>query len=142
MGNQQERSAFNKGWVVGIIDGEGSVLLTKKTLGYYPSIQIGNCNTGVIEKLTDILRFFELPFYICRATKTKANKDFQRIDIGGLKRLLHFFEVFPVELFEAKRSEIDLLSEYLKIRISKGENAPFGSDEDSIFHILKGYNGR
>lgn len=54
MDNSQERLSFNKGWIVGLIDGEGSFLINKKTRGFYPSMQV---RTRCFEIWTDsILR--------------------------------------------------------------------------------------
>jgi hypothetical protein len=138
MDNQQERLAFDIGWVVGIIEGEGSILLTKKPRGMYPSIQIGNCNQGVIDRLVRILNQVGVGCYVTPSPSvTKGGRLFKRVDVGGFKRLQKFFEVVKLDYFEGKWHEAYLLVEYLKIRAEKEANAPHGNDEESVWHSFK-----
>ena len=57
MDNQQERSAFELGWLIGIIDGEGSFWMSKGISSngqyqyYQPVFEIVNTNFEIISKL-------------------------------------------------------------------------------------------
>lgn len=138
MDNQQERLAFDIGWIVGIIEGEGSILLTRKTKGLYPSIQIGNCNQGVIDRTVRILKAINVGCYVTPGERrTSEDRIFKRIDIGGFQRLIKFFEVVKLDYFEGKWEEAFLLTEYLRIRSSKEANSPHGYEEEGIFQDFK-----
>ena len=60
-------------WVAGIIDGEGSIMITRSCARdsrryYYPQLKIVNCNTKMIREVVKIL---ELPRRITKIKKAK-----------------------------------------------------------------------
>jgi len=135
--NPQERLAFDKGWIVGIIEGEGCFAICKKRTRFYPQLCIGNTNGEIMDRLKRIFYKLSIPYWVAKNYQTKGNKSFQRIIIGGPKRLRRFFIIFPIELFEGKYTEAKILEEYVDLRLSKNNNAPHGDEEWLLYYELK-----
>jgi hypothetical protein len=137
MDNQQER-LFNLGWLIGIIDGEGGVMLhtVKKGNGYYaPAIYIGNTNLAIVDKVSKILTDLDVGHHILSKT-LKSGKEFKSVRIYGLKRT-HKLLSQTIQYFECKKRQAEILLEYASIRFSKYPKEPLDSREHSLFNELR-----
>src|SRR5690242_7481128 len=107
MDNPLERRAFELGWLVGLIDGEGCFTLTRKTgskgtPAYFPTIQITNTNFALIRKADRILKDNGLTTYLY-SRMPKVGKPYWRLEVTGLKRVKRFMDVMG-DLFDCRQS--------------------------------------
>ncbi len=141
MGNPQERLAFDIGWLIGIIDGEGCFSLCKrhdrKELSFEPRFQITNTNLEIIDKVQLILTRLNIQYSV-QKYKSKSGKIVHNIVIAGLGRLKIFLDVlYPY--FDCRLSQANLLKEFVDLRLSKMKE-PYGNDENSIAKLLAEFN--
>lgn len=139
MGNPLERRSFDLGWLIGLIDGEGCFTLNKKRSSagatyYFPTIQITNTNVLIIQKVLRIVHEMGVGCYNYSRVP-KVGKVYHRIEICGLKRVKRFMDEVG-DLFECRRSQSDLLRQYVELRLSKDVRAPVGQEERDIAALL------
>ena len=157
MGNQQI-TAFEVGWLAGIIDGEGYVGLQKeydRRAGVHiridPQIHITNCDESIVLKARDIMRKIEVNPYI-RATKSKGvKKDIFILQIHRLAPIARLLDVVIPYMTGTKRERAILVCEFCKLRqvaptfqktegIGKqrsGRIKPYTKRETEIFDLCK-----
>ena len=76
------------GWLAGIIDGEGSVLILKRGNLYIPSVKMANTSKVLIEKFCDILDRLDVS-YSCYGKHKPGNRKYQwEVNIDGGKRVM------------------------------------------------------
>ncbi len=143
MDNQLERTLFDIGWLVGIIDGEGCFALSKKrmsngTHSYAPTIQITNTNLAIMEKAQRIIKDHGLSCYFYSRIP-KMGRTYFRIEITGFKRIKRFIDQFG-HLFECRKGQIGCLKEYVDLRLSKQSHSPLTSREHGIAERLSEMN--
>lgn len=122
MDNQQLSSFFDKGWLAGIIDGEGCLQLAKQKyrdrLHYRPQISISNCNPLVIEKIREICIRNGLSFYaITRLPKGKMKLTNYVVQIFGLRRCLKWIEFLDGNLV-GKQKQLEIMKRFVAYRLS------------------------
>ena len=122
MDNQQPSSFFDKGWLAGIIDGEGCLQLAKQKykdrFHYRPQISIRNCNPLIIEKIREICIKNGLSFYaITRLPKGKMRITNYVVQIFGLKRCLKWIEFIDGSLV-GKQKQLDIMKKFVSYRLS------------------------
>lgn len=122
MDNQQPSSFFDKGWLAGIIDGEGCLQLAKQKykdrFHYRPQISISNCNPLIIEKIREICIKNGLSFYaITRLPKGKMRITNYVVQIFGLKRCLKWIEFIDGSLV-GKQKQLDIMKKFVSYRLS------------------------
>ena len=92
MDNQQERLHFYIGYLLGMIDGEGSYFIAtkykRKGIVYYmPRIFISNSDEKILGITREAMEFLGLPFYFWEARPTTENrKPVHQIRVIGIKR--------------------------------------------------------
>ena len=122
IGNQQERSSFNKGWLAGIIDGEGHITLARQPYRskhhYRPMITVGNTNPLIIKKIVDIAQENNLPVYVFTPKPgIKSKRTYWRIQLIGIKRCAKWAEFLRGSLV-GKNEQLDILDKYISYRLS------------------------
>jgi hypothetical protein len=131
MGNQQERSSYEKGWLAGIIDGEGHITLARQPYRskhhYRPMICIANTNYGIIEKIVEIAKNNYLPVYVFSPKPApKSKRKIWRVQINGLKRTKIWADYLTGQLV-GKKEPLNILSRYIDYRLSIPMNTISGS---------------
>lgn len=95
MDNPQERLHFDIGYLLGLIDGEGSYQLTvdygKRYKGsrkryFTPQTSIFNSDPKIIDRCTEILRQLDITFHVWTPKLTKGHTPVTRIVVHGIKR--------------------------------------------------------
>lgn len=121
MENQQERLR-DIGWLCGIIDGEGTVTMTfharkgKQPL-IRPVITIINTDIQIINKIIEILKLLEIPFWVNEKEATEKWKKRYRIEVSGIRRVMKFLPIL-IENLVGKKEEAILLQEWCSKRYS------------------------
>jgi len=122
MDNQQERSHFNKGWLAGIIDGEGCLQLAKQRYKgkyhYRPLISIGNTNPEIIEKVIEIAKENK-PYYVLNRKKPafRSKRESWVVSSFGFQRCKVWLEYLGDSL-QGKNVQARLMKEYIDYRLS------------------------
>lgn len=77
------------GWLAGVIDGEGSILIVKRGTLFTPSVKMANTSKVLIEKFCNILDRLDIS-YNCYGTQKKGNRKYQwEVSIDGGKRVMN-----------------------------------------------------
>jgi hypothetical protein len=137
--NQQERLE-DINWLVGIIEGEGCFSLLKKQKygklkkAYWPRIQITNTNLIMIRECKRILSYLGIATYFYTQLP-KSGKPYYRLEVGGLKRVKRFLDIF-LRYFRCRKARLEILNEYILLRLSKHSHAPITEEEHTIANKL------
>lgn len=134
MGQPGGKTLFDLGWLIGIIDGEGSYVLTKqyhhknKTLYFFPSLEITNTNQIIIDKVSQVIKdLFKVGVYI-NTYKTSTGKLSFKASLRGVKRLHKSLPLITAcEI--SKKEQAELLLEYVQNRMTVNRGTPV-SDRD------------
>jgi len=141
--DNQQVTAFEFGWLIGAIDGEGCVGISRRnrhncTLGFSlkPHIQIANCDQTFINRCTNILAKLQIPFWVSHyETKGRRNESWQ-IVISGLKRVIKLLPLIKDHLCDDKKIKANLTLQFCKSRLSKWQSSPFTNDELILYRDI------
>ena len=118
--NQQERLHFYIGYLLGVIDGEGSLQLGKDGRGHYvPLIVINNTNIKIIDLVLEAIKYLGLTAYVW-TPKYKKNdncKLVHRVVIQGIKRIARTLALLQKYKY-AKHDRGQILKEFCDYRLS------------------------
>ncbi len=127
MDNQQERLHFNIGYLLGIIDGEGSYQLTVdygkrdenggRKRYFTPQTSIFNSDPKIIDKCVQILRELGITFHVWTPKLTKGHSPVTRIVVHGIgrnKKLLDIVTKYP----HGKLDRANILLAFVDRRLS------------------------
>lgn len=161
MDNQQEtKFLFELGWLVGIIEGEGTLSIYPSAIykgkkQYKPVFRICNTDYRIIERIIDFCKKLDIAIYI-KEEKPRIPKigNYQyrplyNIVISGYKRIKNFLEIVKPKYFVGKREQAALVYEFVISRLnSKPEmgwqstNWHYSARELEIFNKIKKLNLR
>ncbi|MFA6385939.1 MAG: hypothetical protein WCW29_04310 [Candidatus Paceibacterota bacterium] len=155
MGNQQETiSDIEKSWLAGILDGEGSIGISRlmshrKNPTLTPRISIGNTNMKIINHVREILEKIPITMFIekCQKVENKNWKQASVIQIShiiGVKKLLDVVTPFLI----GKREQAEILLSFVNSRIkiykslnripgNGGRGTPYTDEEIKLCYQLK-----
>lgn len=146
MDDTRRQSAGNShlDWLAGIIDGEGSLLLAKRSgknwVMYKPTITIANTHKPTIEKAAEILKNHGIGVWICTNRDKRGNYPAQySLFVCGLKRMLPILDLLESRLFTKKR-QAELLRQFTEHRLGIAKKVPYGETEKRIYEDLKRCN--
>lgn len=122
MENQQERLR-DIGWLCGIIDGEGTITLRfhrnkNRPPLIVPSITVVNTDEKIINKIVEILKAHEIPFWVTSVDATTKWKKRYVVSIIGIKRTLKLLPIL-VENLVGKREQAEIMLEWCNNRLGK-----------------------
>jgi hypothetical protein len=140
-------------WVGGILDGEGSFILSRVTrkdsggLHLLPQISIGNTNYWLIDEVARILTALGIPHHVhgpfqprCKRYE-KRNKPAKMLQIQGIKRVARALTVL-LPYVRAKREAAEALLQYCEYRLQADHKQPYGDVEFEILRRIKDLNRR
>jgi len=145
MGNQQA-TPFELGWLVGAIDGEGCIGISRRNkrgkLGFTlkPHVQIANCDKTFIDRCTTILEKINVPFHVSFYAGKNRRRESWQIAIAGLKRVDKILPQIAEFLCEEKREKALLVQEYITSRLSDWHAAPFTKRQLEITELVSKLN--
>lgn len=133
-------------WLAGFMDGEGCVCFNKtvkKGDSYNPTISIVNTHWPTIERVTNILSALGIPFWISspKARLKSYWKQDWAVVIRGFKRVKPFLEIITPHLY-TKREQAEKVLQFINLRLSKPNHAPYGAEELEIIQAVSRLNHR
>lgn len=154
MGNQQAKTHFNVGWLVGIVEGEGCITLTRGavTKGKYghkisPYLSIVNTNKALIDKTVEVIEFFNLPFHLSTRKYDDGGEGKNRyaLTVTGLKRTKQWLQfLLPYMVGKKKQTEIALefINQREKVIDKHPWNKPYTDIDLELYKEIHNYNAR
>lgn len=148
MGNQQQNINFEIGYILGILDGEGSVTINKigktKTPPFYAKlgsfISITNTNQDIIDRCIEYLKNMELPFHVSTSYKSLKHKPVIRITVAGIKRCKKWIDFFKEYSF-GKKNRFEILEEFILSRLETisehPSRKPYSNKEIELFNRIR-----
>jgi len=137
MANQQERLAF----VAGLITGEGwfgltcqksvKQLKTKNGFTIYPRFCLQMNDMETMESVAGLFNELGLSYHV---SHTKGG---MRIEAVGMKRVKRIASTFSPYLQGNKKAAARIILEYIALRESKPQNAPYGDEEFRLVNLLR-----
>ncbi len=136
MDNQQENLAFMKGWIVGVIDSSGWIVLQVQKkhgqiLYYQPRIGFNSACEKTLDRADEFFKKLDLAFY--RTSNT--------IKISGIKRCDRFLKTIHPILFTEKCEKLKALQKFIEYRLSVPKNAYYTKEDYDLWHKVKELKG-
>jgi len=136
---------FDLGWLIGVIDSDGSYVLSKQyhyksgTLYFFPAIEIANDNTDLIANCDRIIKeWFKVGVYIAPKPR-KTGKMGYKVSLRGVKRLYKSLPTIA-EYEIAKKRQAELLLEYINNRMKVNRGNPVTDRDIEIAIELRKLN--
>ena len=145
MDNQQERLAFDVGWLVGVWESEGWISLRKCFLPnkrfqrFRPEMGFTNTDPVVLDNVERIMKQLQLPYWRTRWQLVKGQRSRSMIKVDGVKRCQHFIQVLG-DKFVSKKDRIAIVKEFIDYRLSMPGREPYGAREHEWFDRLRVLN--
>ena len=114
-------STFNKGYIIGILDGEGYVSVTRHFLrksgkfNYRARIDITTTDIRLVKKIMGLKLQTRVDFNPSK--KKECHKPRYIIRFLGPKLLLQFLNIIPIKEFVIKKKQILLLKKFCEERL-------------------------
>lgn len=133
MDNPQERLPLNIGYLLGLIDGEGSYQLTvdygsKRKRYFTPQTSIFNSDPKIISRCVEILKELDITFHVWTPKLKKGHSPVTRIVIHGIKRNKKFLDIIT-KYDHAKLERAKILLEFVNRRLSIPKTALYNGTE-------------
>jgi hypothetical protein len=146
MDNQQPSiSAFELGWMCGIIDGEGCFGIWKRggeRQDFKPGFRMANTSKELVETFCKLLDNLECAYHITHYNpRSETTKEYWVVTIEGFRRLQKFLPLVKDFLVE-KKQQANLIHEWIEGRATKWHRAPYSDRELKIVSLLSKKNFR
>lgn len=142
MDNPLERQEFDRGWLIGILDGEGCFTLNAKgdwkNRAYFPVIQITNTNLLIIQKAKRIIEKIPVGVYLESKVPSNGNKTYYRLNIQGMKRVNTFLK-WSIPFMECRVEQAKTLFAFTESRLLN-ERKPTTEEETQLVLKLRTLN--
>lgn len=146
MDNQQPSiSAFELGWMCGIIDGEGCFGIWKRggeRKDFKPGFRMANTSKELVDTFCKLLDNLSCAYHITYyKPRSETTKEYWVVTIEGFKRLQKFLPLVKDFLVE-KKQQANLINEWIEGRATKWHRAEYSEKELEIVDILSKKNFR
>jgi hypothetical protein len=139
MGNQQERPLeWELAWLAGIMDGEGSFLISVNSThrSVYPRISITNTNIHLMDKVVELVKKLGLKYNLkLRIGRKVTYSNSLQLSIHTAKRVLLFIQTVEPYLV-GKKEHASLVKEFCESRISLPYGYPYTERELELRNLL------
>jgi hypothetical protein len=131
-------------WIAGIIEGEGYLGIAnmsgRKTLQYYPRIQIYNTDLTLIEAVSDVLEFHAIPHYVRKNTDNRSqyhkNRSMHTISITGISRVKKALDLTLPFMRGEKAARAKVVLAFVESRLGKA-NVPYSEQEHEMYREFR-----
>ena len=130
------------GWIAGFFDGEGYIGLWKRSDNrgykdtYRPSVVISNTDEKTIVYLSEQLILNGVPNHIKERKSRNGWRKSWVVEISGFERIKKFI-YFIEEHVITKRSQVEIMKEFINKRSSVCKNTPYDDRDHEIYEQLK-----
>lgn len=148
MGNPQERP-LSREFIAGLVVGEGYFGITvrrttrlkmKHGFTLCPVFTLQMRDLVTMRRLVSSLEHYGLSFYVPRSQKHILG---ERIDMQGMKRVKRFISFIGSHLTGEKATSASIVSEFIELRLSKAQSAPYEEEEFRLVdRILAANSGK
>lgn len=133
MENPQERLPLEIGYLLGLIDGEGSYQLTvdyghNRKRYFTPQTSIFNSDPRIIAKCVSILKQLDIAFHVWTPKLTKGKSPVTRIVVHGIKRNKKLLDILT-KYDHGKLERAKVLLEFIDRRLSIPQKELFNGKE-------------
>ena len=148
--NEQEttKELLKLGWLAGLIDGEGSVILqlvknntTKTKFTYHPRVSIYNNDANLISEVCKLLDKYGIKYFVQeRASRDPRNNNAElettnyNVSIGDAKSVKLLLELTVETLQTIKRAKAELCIRFLNIRLNRTEYFKHNREEIDVIN--------
>jgi hypothetical protein len=139
MGNPQASvTDLEIGWILGVVDGEGHIGLSKGSRAgvYQPTVKFVNTNSRLIELLKTTLTKMFVPYSEYDSFRTGNQRPAKRIEINSFPNVYSFLSRIQGYDF-AKREEALALRRYCGLRLSKKQGSPLSEEELALVDLVQ-----
>lgn len=151
--DNQAGNQFELGWIIGAIDGEGTITMNKgnKSGTYFkPSIQVANTDEAFIIRMAECLDRLDIPYFIGSQFPSLRGIKYRKVwslCIQGYKRVQRALTILRPELFATKSKQARLVSELVNRRLAtpmthRNQHREFSERELELLAQLRECNRR
>ena len=139
-------TAFELGWLIGAIDGEGCVGISRRkqshgaSFSLKPHVQISNCDKDFIDRYVLILQKMDIPFHISHYESKGRRSESWQVATTGLKRTIKILPHIAQLLCKEKREKAVLVQEFVESRLADWHAAPFTPRQIEIYTTVAELN--
>lgn len=153
MGNQQGNDNFERGYLIGMLDGEGTVSLIRngktKTPPLFtklqPYIAIAVTDKSIMDRTVISCQRLGLPHHIRVSERNIKHKPAIVLTVSGLGRVWKWIKELEEEEY-GKKERMELLKEFIELRKPKKDthpkNKPYSQREIQIYNEIRMLNER
>lgn len=128
------------GWLCGIIDGEGSIVIVKRGTTYVPSVKMSNTSKLLVDKFCDILDRLDIS-HSTYGKQKEGNRKYQwEVNIDGGKRTLKLLLLIK-DLLVCKQKQAYKVIEWIESR-SENRRKPYSDIELQLRNDVMKLNAR
>jgi len=152
MGNQQAKVSEREiGWLCGMVDGEGSLMIVRNQAcrrtseRWLPRITIVGTHVPTLNYLSNLLDIMGLPYHISwrlhnisRATN-KASLHSWDLRAQGLKRTLRWLNILAPYLV-TKQRQAELLVDFCNLRLEQYSKDSYTPEQVKLIQTIRGMN--
>ena len=131
---------FELGWLAGIIDGEGSILIVKRGPTYVPEVKMTNTSKVLIDSYCDILDRLDISYH-CYGKHKAGNRKYQwTVAVSGRPRVNKCLLAIQ-DLVIAKRRQAEKVLEWIELR-GLDLRGPYTAEQLNLRDELRKLNAR
>jgi len=131
---------FELGWLAGIIDGEGSILIVKRGPTYVPEVKMSNTSKLLIDTYCEILDRLEISYH-CYGKHKPGNRKYQwTVAISGRPRVNKCLLLLQ-DLIIARRRQAEKVLLWIELR-GLDLRGPYTEEQLKLRDVLRKLNQR
>lgn len=132
---------LERGWLAGIIEGEGCFYIRRLGDAYHGSLDIVNTNPKIIHKIGRILDKLGVVFSLRHRTPERNCKPYSQLTVQRVEDVYRLLKAIQFDI-ECRQEQLSVLLEYVSIRMAKGRGIKYGTVEIACHDRLKELNKR
>lgn len=129
--NFKKLNDFEKGWLSGLMDGEGSIMLHQGRDSIIPKVCISNTNKNLLRRIRNVVKMGKLRFW-----SNPQGKDVGEWYIQAINEILSFLKQLKEQLI-VKRRQAEVMIEFCESRLKNGS---YTERDYEIVKLLKKLN--
>lgn len=148
MDNQQAKTNFELGWLVGFLEGEGTFCLRKQVYKKQkatlrPEVSVCSTDFELSERAAAAMRSLGVGVHLHNVKHDKRGwKDQLVVGLVGIKRCKKLLDqIVPIMTDSRKKRAAETLLEFCDLRLSKPGRSPYVDEEYRLGERLRGLNG-